>query len=194
MKMETKRIVAGLITIVVFAGLIVCPALARRYDTMMVGYDRWIDNDSSESQCQRTNEVAYYEGDNGEPNDLALYEGQDEPNEIVYYDGEVEPNLVVLLYYPQEDAEHPNDLVIEGGLEPNMAILFEQVAEHPRHPNDVSSDLEDLVLISLQGEHPAEPNNVLADDGLDPNDIEKIILDEGTANRQKEDSALSELS
>lgn len=194
--MEKKNKITGLIMILVFASLVICPALARKFDTMMVGADRWIDNSPNQKIAEQSGEVACYEGDNGEPNVPRFSKGYDEQEEIIYYDGEVEPNLVVLLYYPQEHPEHPNEIINESDLEPNMAMLIDQLAEHPEHPNDVSPDSieQKLVLAHLQAEHPEEPNEISHEEDLDPNDIKKIILDEGTANMRKEDRILPKLS
>lgn len=202
--METKRIIAGLIMIVVIAGLITCPALARKYDTMMVGADRWIDTNVSERNCDRANEgIVYYEGDNGDPNELAFLEDidepnllaflddDDEPNVITYYDGQEEPNLLVLIYYPEDQPEHPNSMSNQGEPDPNFANLLHQLVEHPEHPNEVSTG--NLMLINLLAEHP-EPNEISSEERLDPNDIEKIILDEGTANLRRKDAGLPEIS
>ena len=209
--METKRIIAAFIMVVVFAGLIVCPALARKYDTMMVGPDRWIDNDSNIKGCEQTNEIAKYEDNNEDANNIAFFEVE-EPN-VITYDGQIEPNAIVLIYYPGEHPEHPNDIIIEDNLEPNLAILFRKPtvrpehpnsityqediepnfvlihlqAEHPEHPNGISVEeaIEpNLVFINLQTEHPEEPNMISVEEDVDPNEIKKIILDEGTANRK----------
>jgi hypothetical protein len=210
MKMGTKRIIAAFIMVVVFAGLIVCPALARKYDTMMVGPDRWIDTSSNTINCPQPNEIAQYAEYNEDANNIAFFQ-IDEPN-VITYDGQLEPNAIVLIYYPDEEPEHPNDITIEGNLEPNLAVLFRQPSEHPERPNTIAfeniepnlvlislqsehpvepndiyvdEDTEpNLLLISLQAEHPEEPNTISVEEEIDPNDVKKIILDEGTATRK----------
>ena len=194
MKMKTKRIITGLIMIVVFAGLIACPALARKYDTMMVGPDRWIDVGYEDVQCEPvaeivTNEevIAYKGGDNEEPS-------------VTTYDGQLEPNAITLVYYPAaEHPEHPNDINIDEELEPNM-VVFRLSGEHPEHPNsiDYEEDVEpNLMLIYHQAEypeHPEEPNEISNEEELDPNDIEKIILDQGTANLRRKNPEIAKTS
>ncbi len=165
--MKTKRKIAALIATVVFTGLIICPALARKYDTMIVGADRWIDNSPNQKICEQTNEIVFNSSTNEKSKIMAFTETQGEPNVITYYDGQIEPNLVILIYYPDEHPEHPNEIIYEDDLEPNVATLY----ANPDEPNEVSSEVE-----------------------VDPNDIEKIILDEGTANHRKEESILPDLS
>lgn len=196
MKMKTKRIIAGLVTVVVFAGVIICPALARKYDTMMVGADRWIDNSANQRIWEQTNEIVFNAASNEKSKIATFLEDEDEPNEIIYYDGQVEPNMLVLIYHPEEHPEHPNDIIYEEDLEPNIATLFSSPGENPEHPNDVSIEYsrQNLQMFNLQTEHPEEPNTVFFEEDIDPNDIEKIILDEGTANQRKEDTILPELS
>lgn len=209
--METKKTITGFTVAMVFAGLIVCPALARKYDTMMVGPDRWIDTEYLNVHCGNTNEIAFNEDDLEEPNNMAFYEGDDEdPNDITY-DGQLEPNTITLIYYPAEHPEEPNDTDFENELEPNLIDMFYQPDEHPEEPNNIdyeedidpnlmliyllsehpnSIDYEDdiepnNVLIYVKAEHPEEPNEISAkEEEIDPNDIENIILDEGTANQK----------
>lgn len=50
------------------------------------------------------------------------------------------------------------------------------------------------MLTNFQAEHPEEPNDISSDEQLDPNDIEKTILGEGTASLEKEDTILPEFS
>jgi hypothetical protein len=198
MKMETKRIVAGVITVLVFTGVIICPAIARKYDTMMVGADRWIDTNANQRICEQPNEIVARCDTNDKATMIAYFQDEDydEPNEITYYDGQVEPNLIVLIYHPDEHPEHPNDIIYEGDLEPNLATLIDSSGEHPEHPNDISIEAyhQNMRMVNLQAEHPEDPNDLSSQEDIDPNDIEKIILDEGTANQRKEDSILPELS
>ncbi|MBW8017525.1 MAG: hypothetical protein FVQ82_15205 [Planctomycetes bacterium] len=203
--METKRIITVFITVLVFAGLIICPALARRYDTMMVRCDRWIDIGIKESEFEQAED-----GDDEEPN-------------VITYDGELEPNTITLIYYPDEHPEHPNDINTEDEHEPNLVVLFRQPdtgfehpnsidyeediepnrvlfyawAEHPEHPNsiDYEEDIEpNQVLIYVRGKHPEEPNDISAGQEIDPNDTEKIILDEGTANLKRKNPNIAKSS
>jgi hypothetical protein len=95
------------------------------------------------------------------------------------------------VYYPAaEHPEHPNDINIDEELEPNM-VVFRLSGEYPEHPNsiDYEEDVEpNLMLIYHQAEypeHPEEPNEISNEEELDPNDIEKIILDQGTANLRR---------
>jgi hypothetical protein len=199
MKMETKRKIAGLFMVVVFTALMIYPTYARKYDTMMVGADRWIDNNANQKIQEQAYEIATNTNsttNDTKPNLIAFYEGQDEPNEIIYYDGQLEPNMLVLIYHPEEPPEHPNELIIEGGLEPNLAILFDNLVENPEHPNQITIEQNqpNVQLIILRAEHPGDPNDLSSEEEIDPNDIEKIILDEGTANHRKEDPTLQELS
>lgn len=223
--METKRIVTGLIAAAVFAGLVACPALARRYDTMMVGPDRWIDIDYLDVQCEKAEEVVFHEGKNTKPQKIALNEGPEEEPGITTYDGQLEPNTVTLIYFPGEHPEHPNDINIDE-LEPNLATLFHQRQEHPEHPNsidyeeDIDPNLmliwqqsehpehpehpnsiyyqEDIdpnnLLIYIDNEHPEEPNQLNNEEEIDPNDIDRIILDEGTAYIKREKAKIAKSS
>jgi hypothetical protein len=79
--------------------------------------------------------------------------------------------------------------------------LYANPDEHPEEPNDViieKAAQPNLHMINLKTEHPTElpeePNDVSLEEEVDPNDIEKIILDEGTANHRKEESIIPDLS
>ena len=98
-----------LLAVATITCLIVTAAIARRYDTMMVGYDRWIDIN--------------YEG---EPNEIVGNEPV-EAYEISYTDDE--PNTVYLLGEPNFLSDHPIE-------HPNSVYIFHDpnntfVAEHP---------------------------------------------------------------
>lgn len=85
-----------LVAVTVIACLFVTAAIARRYNTMMVGYDRWIDIN--------------YEG---EPNEIVDNAPAD-AYQISYIDED--PNTVYLLGDPnflsEHPIEHPNSLFI----------------------------------------------------------------------------------
>jgi len=207
--METKNKITVLISVIVLAGILVCPALARRYDTNMVGPDRWIDIQYQEEVCRLRYTAAVYSEDLEEPNQLAWLERPEEEPNVITYDGQLEPNAMMLVYFPEEEhPKGPNELNYED-IEPNMAVLFEQSGEHPNnvyyepnmmmsyygeHPNSVSVDFNSLdydeiepndVFILISDEHP-EPNEFSAmEEEPDPNDIEKIIHDPGTAHLDK---------
>ncbi|MCF7954365.1 MAG: hypothetical protein K9M75_01050 [Phycisphaerae bacterium] len=205
--METKRKITVIITVVLFAGFIVCPALARKYDTMMVGVDRWIDTGYENVQCDQTDKIVFNKGSCEEPDKIAFeWIGNEEPN-VITYDGQLEPNAITLVYYAAGQPEEPNDMNFEGlepnlvvfsqsgeypnsidyeeDIEPNLMLIYLQT-ERPEYPNsiDYEEDIEpNRVLIYVRGEHPEEPNEITAnEEESEPNDIDKIIFDEGTAN------------
>lgn len=107
--MEKPKKTMILVAVTVIACLFVTTAIARRYDTMMVGYDRWIDIN--------------YEG---EPNEIVDNAPAD-AYEISYIDED--PNTVYLLGDPnflsEHPTEHPNSVYIN--LDPNNSFI----AEHP---------------------------------------------------------------
>jgi len=129
-----------LLIVTFIAFVIISPAMARRYDTMMVGYDRWIDinydqdpNDNPEYSPENAYDLSY---------------GGDDPN-TVYLSGE--PNF--LSEYP---TEHPNSVNTSEDWDPNEPFLYDRteiefismdpnssfINEQPEHPNSVFIDTD----------------------------------------------------
>lgn len=128
----TKKMALPVFAVSVF--LIVSSSFARRYDTMMVGYDRWIDigyeqesQDDPQKECRENQytEVIIHSYYGEEPNSVSYLNYQDyEPN----LPKENDPNK---LYYPWPP--DPND-VIDETVDPNEITEEED-------PNDTENQI-----------------------------------------------------
>ena len=152
MKMKTQTIIVTTIVAMVIVSLSICPALARKYDTKNVGVNRWIDTHYLQKYQQENQHTA----NPGDPDKPSLNNPDDSFEKLKQLHIHT---LAILKKLAQEAPEDPNEL--ESYFYGEISMLTYLDKHIPE--NDPNKPVEE----------PEKPN--------EPNAIERIILDEGTA-------------